>query len=396
MNQNQGTLTINEGEGSANSTASSSPPPSGVCQVHLTLTTRGYCGRKLFGTTDRCYWHAENKDKYGLEAVESYFGVGVTLAMAIEAEIAGGRSLELAYLANSPLGGSLVTAGCNLSKGKFVRAYLRDAHLSYSDLQQADFAFANLENAYLSDCNISGARFTGARLFNAKFRSNSFSNVIGLTKESFRGLRSGWLPIYQMLEEYPQQSEGVYRLLATHFSSQGMLEDASWAAYRACLMRHRLFRERLSSVKIWADEYVHSMFADPDRLPELMQSLPGIAPRRISFRLVAARGIALMQWAKSLALLIVAGYGEKPLRVLLNAGLTIVLYGLVYQWFGAIDDKSFVSCLYFSAITFTTVGYGDLAPHGALRLVAASEALAGILLCGLFLFCLGRRSVGRA
>lgn len=395
MNQIQSIPILNEGTGHTDSVPYVAVSGASVCQVHLTLTTRNHCGRKLF-RSDRCYWHVEEKNKYAPESLESYFGLGVTLTKAIEAEVAAGRSLELAYLAGAPLGGNLLSSGCNLRNGKFVRAYLRDAHLSCSDLQHANFAFANLENAYLSDCNINGSRFIGARLFNAKFRNNSFSNVAGLRKETFEGLRWGWLPIHRILEEYPQQSEGIYRLLAAHFSSEGLLEDASWAAYRACLMRHRLLAERLSKSKIWADQFVSSMVTEREGAQDLLRSFPGLAPRKFSLRLVAARAIAAMRWAKSLALRVIAGYGERPLRVLLNAALAIVLYALLYQRFGAISDRSFVSCLYFSAITFTTVGYGDLAPHGLFRLVAASEALMGILLCGLFLFCLGRRSVGRA
>ncbi|PPE73376.1 two pore domain potassium channel family protein [Solimonas fluminis] len=36
--------------------------------------------------------------------------------------------------------------------------------------------------------------------------------------------------------------------------------------------------------------------------------------------------------------------------------------------------------IYLSAITYTTVGYGDLVPHGPLRLVLASEALTGLVM----------------
>jgi len=42
--------------------------------------------------------------------------------------------------------------------------------------------------------------------------------------------------------------------------------------------------------------------------------------------------------------------------------MTILFFALVYQRFDVINDRSFVSCLYFSVITFTTVGYGDLRP----------------------------------
>lgn len=42
----------------------------------------------------------------------------------------------------------------------------------------------------------------------------------------------------------------------------------------------------------------------------------------------------------------------------------------------------FSRCLYFSAETFTTLGYGDVVPHGDLRLLAGIEALNGLLLIG--------------
>jgi hypothetical protein len=142
------------------------------------------------------------------------------------------------------------------------------------------------------------------------------------------------------------------------------------------------------------DEFVLASMLAPETVS--FSSFPGITPERLSARFAAVRMVAFIEWLKSFVLRAVIGYGEKPLRVMGSALFAIFVYALIYQGFGAINDKSFVSCLYFSAITFTTVGYGDLAPHGAFRLVAASEALMGILLCGLFLFCLGRRSVSRA
>ena len=40
----------------------------------------------------------------------------------------------------------------------------------------------------------------------------------------------------------------------------------------------------------------------------------------------------------------------------------------------------FLDLMYFSATTYTTVGYGDLAPVGPLRFLAAVESLAGFVL----------------
>jgi len=40
------------------------------------------------------------------------------------------------------------------------------------------------------------------------------------------------------------------------------------------------------------------------------------------------------------------------------------------------------AALYFSAVTYTTVGYGDLVLPSEWRLVGGIEALTGILMCG--------------
>jgi voltage-gated potassium channel Kch len=49
---------------------------------------------------------------------------------------------------------------------------------------------------------------------------------------------------------------------------------------------------------------------------------------------------------------------------------------------GTADGASFAASLYFSAETYTSLGYGDIVPSGALRLLAGMEALNGLLLIG--------------
>jgi hypothetical protein len=360
-------------------------PAPGTCPKYLLLRQRNHCGRRLFEGSDYCYWHTQSGDKYSPKSVQNYFGDGSTLGHILASEVAEGRSLESAYLVCAPLGGNLISPGYNLRGGHFERANLSGAVLSYSDLEGVDFSYANLESARLSNCRIAGARFVGARLFGAKLRDNDFSGVSGLTKDSFRGLKWGWLPIYRMLEEYPQQCERMYRKLAAYFSAEGLLDDASWAAYRSCLMRHQLLFKQLSPSQISVTNLVESaMHEKPLTL--------GREPfRQFGFAWV----FAMMAWCRSSLLRIVMGYGEKPLRVVVNAGCAMLSYAVVYFFLGAIDEKTFLASLYFSIVTFTTLGYGDIAPHGYMRLIAASEALVGLLLSGLFIFCLGRRSVGR-
>jgi hypothetical protein len=43
-------------------------------------------------------------------------------------------------------------------------------------------------------------------------------------------------------------------------------------------------------------------------------------------------------------------------------------------------NLQFLDAVYFSAVTFTTVGYGDMIPVGAIRFLAGTEALVGLML----------------
>ena len=65
-------------------------------------------------------------------------------------------------------------------------------------------------------------------------------------------------------------------------------------------------------------------------------------------------------------------------------GLTI--FGLIqYVGLGNLTGSagfSLANCLYFSAETYTSLGFGDLTPVGPIRLLAGAEALNGLLLIG--------------
>ena len=58
----------------------------------------------------------------------------------------------------------------------------------------------------------------------------------------------------------------------------------------------------------------------------------------------------------------------------------IGLWAILYRLAGAIADIQ--TALYFSAVTYTTTGYGDVVLPADWRLVGAVEALTGILMCG--------------
>ncbi|MES2960280.1 MAG: potassium channel family protein [Pseudomonadota bacterium] len=64
----------------------------------------------------------------------------------------------------------------------------------------------------------------------------------------------------------------------------------------------------------------------------------------------------------------------------------IALYLLVTSGIGGglkgSEAFSMADCIYFSAETYTSIGFGDVTPFGAIRLLIGAEALNGLLLIG--------------
>jgi hypothetical protein len=78
----------------------------------------------------------------------------------------------------------------------------------------------------------------------------------------------------------------------------------------------------------------------------------------------------------------------QTIRLLIAVAVWVVLLHLaeiaawaaLYAWNDAIADMP--SALYFSAVTYTTTGYGDIVLPPPWRIDGAMEALTGILMCG--------------
>jgi len=60
--------------------------------------------------------------------------------------------------------------------------------------------------------------------------------------------------------------------------------------------------------------------------------------------------------------------------------IEITIWAFFYAWVHGMPDLP--SALYFSVVTYTTTGYGDLVLPNEWRLVGGVEALTGILMCG--------------
>ncbi|MFZ2539314.1 MAG: potassium channel family protein [Oscillospiraceae bacterium] len=88
---------------------------------------------------------------------------------------------------------------------------------------------------------------------------------------------------------------------------------------------------------------------------------------------------------------VIGHYGTNPVRVFISMICTVFLFAVLYTHLGIIlPDKSvfesgFLSCLYYSCITFLTIGYGDLLPASYKTAFAAStEGFCGVFLMSYF------------
>ncbi len=95
----------------------------------------------------------------------------------------------------------------------------------------------------------------------------------------------------------------------------------------------------------------------------------------------------LLPWVSRWAERINGRYWFSTWMLVRTAGLIILLHlieiaiwAFFYAWDHGMPDLH--SAFYFSAVTYTTTGYGDLVLPNEWRLVGGVEALTGILMCG--------------
>jgi len=204
------------------------------------------------------------------------------------------------------------------------------------------FERAYLENTYLkiylgTDVLID---FTDALLRNTTIEKDQIENHI----------------LQEEKKEF-SKAQRVYLLLKNNFHSNGQYEDESWA-----FMKEREMERKGSC----------------------------------HFK-------TLHKWLWSCFLNGIFGYGEQPGKVIVSAILVILLFASLFMIFGISNigiefstSNNFLDCMYFSTITFTTLGYGDFRPlEGWGRVLAGSEAFIGAFMMALFVYTFARKTGGR-
>jgi hypothetical protein len=92
-----------------------------------------------------------------------------------------------------------------------------------------------------------------------------------------------------------------------------------------------------------------------------------------------------------------AGFGYRPLRVLMTGMVLILAFALIYWATGGVitadEDpvSDFNSAAYFSGTTFLTINYGDLFPARHVRWLTVLEGLTGLTTISFFVVILANR-----
>jgi len=87
------------------------------------------------------------------------------------------------------------------------------------------------------------------------------------------------------------------------------------------------------------------------------------------------------------------GYGERPARIFGISILTIFGGAGIYYLFGGFKTQGDLpTSIYFSIVTFTTLGYGDVVQTGAVRFVACLEAFIGAMNMAMLVAALSQKT----
>lgn len=252
-----------------------------------------------------------------------------------------------------------VLVWANLQKASLVTADLQKAVLYKADLQGADLDRADLQKANLVGANLQKADLTGSDLRDAVFSEETIlkdANLFQceLENSTIKNAQNQLDKIaIQEREKKYSEARDVYLILKNYFREEGMYDTSGEYYYRERVMERACNREN----REWGKWFLNHLLEE------------------------------------------VAGYGERPGRVVMCWVAIILLSAAIYLGFEGImvgNDIGYVpnprEALYFSGVTFTTLGFGDLAPKpGVFQLFAFGEALLGAIFMAMFIFVFARK-----
>ncbi len=318
-----------------------------ICKYH---TDDGLACQEIDMGNGFCFWHDETFDKSGLELkdkLERYAKKGGLLR---------GLKLKRANLSGLNLVKRGNKTGYDLSNSDFYRANLQNAHLFNTKLENGSLMKADLREANLHCCKIANTNLLGTKLMGARIDNLNIGDRILQEQQADQALSNDNTDIAL---DYHEQSEEIYRDLRKAAEHQGLFELAGFFTHKELVMRRYQFPK-------WSKHRIFSKLID-----------------------------------------LLCGYGEKPINVIIFS-LTLILFCAFCYFISGINTAnafvqfsisntleqnlaSLLNSLYFSVVTFTTLGYGDITPIGFSRVIAACEAFIGSFTLALFVVVFVKR-----
>ena len=210
----------------------------------------------------------------------------------------------------------------------------------------------------------------------------------------------------------PTQVARTYRLFRAAYQRSGLRQEASDCYYRERVFERKsyfhpycidekAFRGIINGgrLRVVFDAYNRGLY-DKMRLRHALvetaiSKLKMLTVPRFLMPLAKYR----LRWLASAFESVLWGYGERPLKILSAALSVIGSYSIAYRFIEGVGDRgahvklSLLDSAYFSVVTFTTLGYGDIKPTTTLlKYLAGSEALLGACMIGLVVAGFSNRS----
>jgi len=280
-------------------------------------------------------------------------------AKLIGADLSGANLIGAKLIGTDLSGAKLI--GANLIGADLIVAKLNDAHLYDADLSGAKLIGANLSGALLYGANLSGANLRGANLTDA--------DVADL--------------------RYLEPVRGQQWRISQNFGIQGAFSLWLWLRTNPIPYRRGMMRGLYRAIRGLSSSYGNRLFvrdaADQDYLDTLEDQWRHNPLWQFVFWL----------WG-------LFDYGRSLLSVIVFASILILGFGWVYAHrlgmlsYGGRHPTVFTP-YYFSIVTYTTLGFGDVRPNNLVgEILVSVEVILGYVTLGLLLAVLAEKIARRS
>ena len=274
------------------------------------------------------------------------------------------KQLEKANLAEADLTGAELSFA-NLKNANFVFANMDHAVISFANLEGANLSAANLENAYIEDANLNNTILTGASFKNATL-SNSNLKSAYLIDAHLEGAN-----LTAVNFDNANLSSGSFdeKITMRLLRETGCRIKKIWSRRYDLLLDTTIRCKGVNATTCYGSQRFKLFLQDQDFLEEFLETKWG-EKVFVTWWIFADCGRSLSRWA---------GWS------LLLALLFAFIYWILGPQSFATQHLDFnpITLFYYSVVTFTTLGFGDIIPRTTTAAMwVTMEVILGYIMLG--------------